>query len=151
MTAKELTGAAMKMASEMIADGVEVRGMVLLHSKTNGLLVIPYKDDSMPVDIQQDIIISMVKAARKIGTFDGLVMVSEAWMATQTNPDLIGVLRPAQDPDRIEIVVAWAYGDDGSRQMETAKILRDGKQRLDTPEVAPDEVHSWLDDAFIEV
>ena len=97
------------------------------------------------------IIISMVKAARKIGTFDGLVMVSEAWMATQTNPDLIGVLRPAQDPDRIEIVVAWAYGDDGSRQMETAKILRDGKQRLDTPEVAPDEVHSWLDDAFIEV
>ena len=150
MNAKELCDGAMAMAEATLTKTGKVAGMVFLHVDDN-VAALPYKDGSMPVGLQQHLIIGLVKGLRAAKKFTGLVLVSEAWLAAQTNPALAGVLRPALDPDRQEVVVAFAHGSDGSRQMVTAAIIREGDAvKLGPPETKPDEVQSWLDDAFTD-
>jgi hypothetical protein len=133
-----------------MAETGHMAGMVLLHTN-EGIMALPYKDGSMPVGMQQMVIIGIVKACVAAGRFEGLVLVSEAWMAKQTSPEIAGVLPPAQDPDRQEVIVAWAYGQaDGDKRMTTADIIRsDGSVTIGEPmEHSSEEVGSWLDDAF---
>jgi hypothetical protein len=124
--------------------------MVVLHT-SDGIFALPYKDGSVSPDIQRLVVLNLVKGCRAAGKFEGLVMVAEAWMAKVTNEALIGVLRAAQDPDREEVVIACAYGQDGDKQMVTAPIVRaDGKVSLGERKIQMAEVESWLDEAFKE-
>ena len=148
MTAQELNKTALAAAGKTLAEAGQVPGMVLLHAKGN-IYPMPYKDGSISIGLQQRIITGVIKICRDEGYFRGVVMVSEAWMAVQTNDALVGVLRPAQDPDRKEIVVTYARGDDGSKQMVTTDIVRkDGQVSLGESTIIEHEVSSWLDDAF---
>jgi hypothetical protein len=68
---------------------------------------------------------------------------------SKENLALAQVMRPAQDPDRKEIVVAWSYGDDGSKAMATADIIREGeKVKLGERKSIDENGESWLDAAF---
>ena len=151
MTAGEMCRAATDTAELALQAQGEVLTMVLLHVIGRGVIGLPYKDGSAPVGVQQQVIISVIKEYRKLGAFDGLVLMSEAWMVPQKSEVIAQVLRPAQDPDRKEVFVANAYGADGSKCMVTADIVREGdKVRLGPVEVVKHKVESWLDDAFMD-
>jgi len=149
MKADKLAELGFGAAEMMFRESGEVLGMVVLHAD-NKVFAMPYKNCRPDeVDQQRLLIICTVKAARKEGVFEGMVMLSEAWVAEQKNPALMGVLRPALDPDRKEILLVHAYGDDGKSIMVTADILRkDGKAEVGPRKELECDVKCWLDAAF---
>jgi uncharacterized protein YbaA (DUF1428 family) len=152
MTANQLAKWAADAAEITLASEGRLVGMIILHAKDKGLMVVPYKDGGLPVQVQQMIIVKVIQEARRTGTFEGAVMVSEAWSSHVPvgKQAIMDVLRPAQDPDRKEIVAVWAYGDDGSKQMITADIIRNDKVSMGERTIVGHGIKSWLDDAFID-
>lgn len=150
MQAKELTDRALELAQKSMAEKGELKALVIMQTK-KGLVAMPYKDGSMPHEFQKLLIVGIIRACRKAGDFDGVVMVSEAWASCPSTPELAEVLRPALDPDRKEIVFAFARGSDDSKHAVTVDIIReDGKVKLGEPHTVTDEIHSWLENAFAE-
>lgn len=149
MKAEQLVNSAMETAALVLEQSGKVPGVVLLHAKGKGITALPYKNGTLPVDVEQFIIVEGVKAVRELGAFDGVVIVAEAWMAVQNKEEMLGIIRPAQDPDRKEIVMAFAYGEDGSKKMAMADIIRTGdRASLGPVDDTMSGVESWLDEAF---
>lgn len=148
MKAQDLMKNAVRMAVVAISKGEQVASTLFMHAKGKGILAMPYKDGSMPVDMQQMVYVMAIRAAREAGTFDGCVLVSEAWMSAPKEKALVGIIRPSLDPDRQEGLIAYAYGADGSKCVYIAKIFRDGDKPRIEPMDMGGEVTSWLDDAF---
>jgi hypothetical protein len=151
MKAAELIKPALDMAEMALTVQGELAGQLFLHSK-KGIVALPYKNCKREeVGMQQALYIHIIRGCRMAGDFLGLVLVAEAWVSVQNkeNLALAQVMRPAQDPDRKEVVVAWSYGDDGSKAMATADIIRDGeKVKLGERKTLDEGGKSWLDDAF---
>jgi hypothetical protein len=149
MNAEKMARCAMGMAEMALADSGKVRGQVFLHAGGR-IAARPYKD-CKPEELgaQQDEIIAVIRMTRLDGTFEGVVLVSEAWQSEPSHGAIAEVLRPALDPDRKEIVIAWAYDPDGNKVMTKAELIRkDGKVSIGEPETFRDGFKSWLDEAF---
>ena len=150
MQAKELTDRALELAQKSIAEKGELKALVIMQTK-KGIVAMPYKDGSMPHEFQKLLIVGIIRACREAGDFDGVVMVSEAWASMPTKPELAQVLPPSLDPDRKEIVFAFAHGSDDSKHAVTVDFIREGPEvRLGEPRIVTDEIHSWLENAFAE-
>ena len=149
LRAKDLTEEAFHIAEKTIKNGKSMPALILIHTKDNPALAIPYKDGSLPHQMQQVIIIKLIKAARAIKVFEGVVLVSEAWMAKAPNEEMVGVLRPSLDPDRTEGIIAYAFAADHTKSVIMADIKRDnGNVTITRRDMDLKDMKSWLDDAF---
>lgn len=92
--------------------------------------------------------IDQIRQLRKAGTLSGVVEIAEAWVA----PDQPGDdQRPRDRPDREEIVLIHAYGEDGKAfaawHLERTSIgVRRGAAKYSEDITST----TWLDDAFAQ-
>lgn len=122
----------------------------------NTLLVLPFKDsDDRKETFLKQLAIAHILHARKKGIFLGASSLSEAWVSRGKNSGLLyKVMRPSQDPDRIEAVLLQVWGPDGKAVFRGYELVRDGnKKRLGkifiTNENNGYTIKSWLDPAFL--
>lgn len=133
------------MASDALREEKRVAGMIMIHV-AGSILPIPYKSrGSDDIWYEQELVKIAIKAARDTGTFEGVLMIAEAWRG-------MGVgIRPADDPKREEIVVAWACDGSLARRMVMAPIVREnGVPRIGpVEEVDKDNVKCWIEEALV--
>jgi len=153
MQAEELIEMADQIACKMFSDaGGLGESRVWIHTKGR-LISIPCKPNPALEPKMKALICAMIYAARKAGTFEGVVMMAEAWMSTTELSRPRSSVRPALDPNRKEIIILLAYGQDGKSKTRTRKIESWGGNRAIGPILEdfnkPGLVHeSWLDAAF---
>jgi hypothetical protein len=121
----------------------------------NTLLVLPYKDPDYRKEIfLKQLAIAQILIARKAGTFLGASSSSEAWVSMGKNAmTLHSVMKPSQDPDRIESVLLQVWGSDGKAVFRGYELLREGSKKklgklLMTNENNSFTIKSWIDPAF---
>ncbi len=87
-----------------------------------------------------------VKKAQAAGSLDGVVHISEAWIAAHGPGE---TRRPSQHPNRQEVVFIYAYGEDG-KSVVIWNLDRDprGVRRGQPKDMKEADVTSWLDKAF---
>jgi hypothetical protein len=152
MRAEEILDRADRTACEMFAEtgGLpEARAWIYT---TGQVTSIPFKPKNLQAEMRlKAMACAFILASRKAGLFEGAVTVAEAWMAMgRTRQPL---LPPSKDPDRIEVVILLAYGDDGRATGRARRIIsHEGRRRLGEPvscfQQAGMHYESWLDDAF---
>lgn len=154
MKAQELLERADCVLAQMFADGKGVgEGRVWIHTKGK-LLSMPCKPRGSQAEARaKAVTCALIYAARKAGTFEGAVMIAEAWMSIVNQPQQKSYPMPSLDPDRIEVAMLLAYGDDGKVEARARRIEnREGKRAIGAifePFHKAGMVYSsWLDAAF---
>jgi hypothetical protein len=154
MQAKELIEQADRVIRKMFSeDGGVHEGRVWIHTKDR-LISIPCKPKGSKAEmLMKAYTCAAIYATRKAGTFEGAVMIAEAWMSLVKLPQKKSYPMPALDPDRIEVAILLAYGDDGKVEARARKIEhRDGKRTIGDTYEPFNKVgmryQSWLDAAF---
>lgn len=152
MRAEEILDRADRTTCEMFAETGGLPDPRAWIYTTGQVTSIPFKPKNPQAEARlKAMACAFIFASRKAGVFEGAVTVAEAWMALgRTRQPL---LPPSQDPDRIEVVVLLAYGDDGRALGRARRIITQcGRRRLGDPvsifQQTGMRYESWLDAAF---
>jgi hypothetical protein len=156
MKAEEMIERADFILSKMFAESSGIgESRVWIHTKRR-LISMPCKAKDIHDEIRMKAMVcAAIYAARKAGTFEGAVMIAEAWMSVIKNPQQKSYPMPSSDPNRIEVAILLAYGEDGKCQSLSRRIESRGGKRvlgaLFEPFHKKGLVYgSWLDAAFRE-
>ena len=134
------------------ANGGVHEGRVWIHTKGR-LISIPCKPKGSKAEmLMKAYTCAAIYVARKASTFEGAVMIAEAWMSL-VKPPQKSYPMPSLDPNRIEVAILLAYGDDGKVESLARRIeRRDGKRTVGEvfePYTKAGLVYSsWMDAAF---
>lgn len=147
LTLEEMVKEASRIASLIMYEKGRLDAAIILHTKTKGTVVLPYK--SLPphmTSFEQSLIISIVRGCRMANDFAGLVMASEAWAAKAVPGD---DRRPAEREDKEEKVIITAWDKDLNKTMRVFSIIRNDKKTLiGGVEQELSTFESWLEDSF---
>lgn len=152
-TIQDLVNHAEDVLKSMMAAGISLGSDLFVHLR-DGLVVLPFKDSDETKEILlKRLAMGIVMKARKSGAFLGASSLSEAWMSTGGKHigSLYRVMKPSQDPDRIETVILQVWGPDGKLAMRVYELVRNGTNKsLGRLMMTNDgfEVRTWLDPAF---
>lgn len=156
MKAEEMIEKADRVLSQMFSEGKGVgEGRVWIHTKGK-LISMPCKPKGSQEEMRaKAITCALIYAARKAGTFEGAILIAEAWMSIVKQPQQKSYPMPSLDPNRIEVAILLAYGEDGKVEARSRRIeQRDGKRVLGSlfePFHKKGMVYSsWLDAAFLD-
>jgi hypothetical protein len=154
MTAQELIELADRTICQMFSDtGSVPEARVWIHTKKR-LMSIPCKPKGPAKEAaMRALICAMIYGTRKAGTFEGAVLMAEAWMSTIDSSKQKSYPMPSMDPNRIEVAILLAYGADGKVEALARRIeRRNGKRAvggIHEPFNKPGMIYSsWLDAAF---
>lgn len=156
MKARELLERADRVLAQMFADSKGIgESRVWIHAKGK-LISMPCKPKGSQEEARaKALTCALIYAARKAGTFEGAVMIAEAWMSIVQQHQQKSYPMPSLDPNRIEVAMLLAYGDDGKVEARARRIERRAGKR--TIGVIFEPFHkagmvytSWLDAAFKE-
>ena len=130
MKAVELIEQADQTVRRLFEDGKSVgESRVWIHTK-NRLISMPCKPKGSHEEAQvKAMTCALIYAARKAGTFEGAVLIAEAWMSNVQAPQQKSYPMPSLDPNRIEVAMILAYGDDGKVEARARKIESWGGRR----------------------
>lgn len=152
MRAEEILDRADRTACEMFAEtgGLpEARAWIYTTGQVTSL---PFKPKNPQAEMRlKTMACAFIFASRKAGVFEGAVTVAEAWMAMGRMRQPL--LPPSLDPDRVEVIILLAYGDDGRAVGRARRIITEnGRRRLGEPVACFQQsgmrYESWLDTAF---
>lgn len=151
---KELVETTEQILKKTLDEGKSLGPLIFIHLRGT-LLALPYKDpDYRKENLLKQMAILQISQARKKGTFLGASSASEAWMSMGKNLNPIySVMRPIQDPDRIEAVLVQVWGTNGKAVVRGYELIREGQRKklgklLMTNEQNKFTIKSWLDPAF---
>lgn len=146
----ELLANAENAASLMLYKTGSISAMVLLHANI-GIVALPYKCAGPEhVELEQQVITFTVKACHRAGAFEGLVMISESWVAKLIKGD---TRRPSEREDKEEKVVICIWDKDLKKELAIYPIIRNGKKVLmgaREKAASTGTFKSWLDGAFAD-
>lgn len=169
MTANELIEAAVKLGDAALKKGEMIRPTCYVHltwQNERKLLALDY--DAAPHSAErafkQYMIITAIRAFRAVNSFDGAVLVSEAWLKRMPIEQGREAVKKggydkiiADDPERVDSFIAMAYGRDGSRRFVGWELKPTKKKgvRYRAPETVMDSegeggytTEGWMDRAF---
>jgi len=152
-TIQDLVNLAEDVIKSRMAAGKSLGSDLLVHLR-DGLVVLPFKDSDETKEIQlKRLAVGIVIKARNCGAFLGASSLCEAWMSTGGKHlgSLYRVMKPSQDPDRVETIIVQVWGPDGKLVMRVYELVRNGdKKSLGRLMMTNDgfDVQTWLDPAF---
>lgn len=151
MKAEELMSKARYTATQALSRDGKVYPLVILEHKKGPAIVFDYDVQPEKKAQLQQAIKSLVNGCISVGDFLGCVHWAEAWVAPADTTT--GLLPARMHPDREEIVILAAYGNDGQRLIEMYNIKREeGRVSLGEKRQRSGETYQcWLDPAFENV
>jgi hypothetical protein len=96
-----------KRSATTIAEGDEVRPLIITHNRDDDLLSFVDCGKLMNSAQGKDAVAEMAKQFIALPSIDAVVFISEAWLAIRNKPDLD--LLPSEDPNRIECLLVVGY------------------------------------------
>ncbi len=154
MQARELIELADRTVCQMFSGtGGVPEARVWIHTKKR-IIAIPCKPRGSGEESKmRALICAIIYAARKTGTFEGAVLMAEAWMSIVKSPLQKSHPMPSLDPNRIEVAMLLAYGANGKIEARSRRIeLRNGKRTIggifEPTNKTGIRYESWIDAAF---
>jgi hypothetical protein len=157
MKAKELFDMGKNHAEKLLIERGHIVPQMLIHvsmeDKMLDVVGMPIHDeDSQKQDKMRANVLTLVKASKKRGIYQGSLMVSEAWMAVIPKDKFPGknFPRAKDDPNRIEVVIISAWGSDGDKFSTAFRITGEKDNRRMGEEVlgGTSDFESWMNESL---
>jgi len=153
MNLDELFDMAEKSAITSFKQNGEVLNILYVHAKIdNKKTVIAFPnwkvEDPDTEDRNKATIEKLVQLCYLTKTLEGVVLMSEAWMATVNKGCASEYVQPRNNPERKEILLVAAYNKNGDSKTRSYEIKRkNGNTSLEPPMEMPG-ASCWIDRAF---